>query len=146
MAEGAIRITGETYLCLKFWRSGGFLVSYLPFLGQCWDWLARSQYAETGWDSKLDQLLLSPCGSTYTCLGGSVSEIHFVAGASSNQLTNKQTNLCKYQQRNKQTNLCKYQQRNKETQLCKYQSTNQQTNKHIFAKYQRTNPKPQTSI
>ena len=35
-----------------------------------------SQYTITGWYRKLDLHLLSQCGSMYTCLSGSVPEIH----------------------------------------------------------------------
>ena len=39
------------------------------------DWLAWCQYTVTGWYGKFDLQLLLHCGSTYSCLSRSVSEI-----------------------------------------------------------------------
>ena len=80
----------ESYQWLKYWHSSDYPAKCLALEGQRWDRLARCQYTVTGWETKFDLQLLSQCGSTYTCMSRSISEIHsHVAGTLSNQPSNK---------------------------------------------------------
>ena len=55
----------------------GYPARQMASQGQCWDWLGWCPYTVTGWDKKIDLLLLSQRDNLYNCLSRSISEIQW---------------------------------------------------------------------
>ena len=59
-----VQIPLESYEWLNNWHSHGYYVRPLVSWGLCWNWLACSQYTETGYDRKINNIYLSVAAHT----------------------------------------------------------------------------------